>query len=275
MTTYNKEKIIKHYDVVSPYYHSLWGEHLHHGYWVSGKETKEEAQLALTKHLALVSDIKPGSRILDVGCGFGASSIYLAKNYNAETIGITISPVQVKMAQEASKIANANSCFMLMDAEAMSLDKQFDVIWSIESISHYKNKEEFFSKACQLLFPEGTIAVIDWFKKENLTANDNKKYILPIEKGMMVGLHTMGDYISTLKLNGLEIIKSEDISRNVAKTWDITLEIIKDKKFWLLALKHGWEFINFLRSFQAMKKGFASGNFVYGLIVAKKVKCAN
>src|SRR3989338_811509 len=70
MTDYNiKEKIIEHYDLVSPYYHSLWGEHLHHGFWVTGKETKEEAQLALTKHLAETAHIKSGSEILDVGCG--------------------------------------------------------------------------------------------------------------------------------------------------------------------------------------------------------------
>ena len=115
------------------------------------------------------------------------------------------------------------------------------------------------------------ISIIDWFKKENLTADENKKYILPIEKGMLVELHTMSSYISILKSAGLEIIKSEDISKNTAKTWDISLEKIKDKMFWKLALKNGKEFVNFLRSFRAMKNGFASGNFVYGLIVAKKV----
>ena len=46
---------------------------------------------------------------------------------------------------------------------------------------------------------------------------------------MMVELHTMNDYISILKSNGLEIIRSEDISKNYAKTWDISLKIIKTK----------------------------------------------
>ena len=36
----NKEKIIEHYDIASPYYRSIWGEHLHHGYWINGNETK-------------------------------------------------------------------------------------------------------------------------------------------------------------------------------------------------------------------------------------------
>jgi tocopherol O-methyltransferase len=79
MPSFNeKQKIIEHYEFVSPYYRALWGEHLHHGYWETGTETKEEAQLALTTLLAQAAQVRPGADILDVGCGFGGSSIYLA-----------------------------------------------------------------------------------------------------------------------------------------------------------------------------------------------------
>ena len=94
----DKNKIVEHYDILSPYYRSLWGEHLHHGYWIRGDESKEKAQLQLIEHLAQLADIKRGADILDIGCGFGASSLYLAKHYNATVTGITISPVQVEMA---------------------------------------------------------------------------------------------------------------------------------------------------------------------------------
>ncbi len=272
MKTYNDQKrIIEHYDLVSPYYHSLWGKHLHHGYWITGKETKEEAQLALTKHLVEMANIKSGKKILDVGCGFGASSIYLAKNYNADTIGITISSIQVDLAQKAAAQAHVGSRFLLMDAEAMTFEpNSFDIIWSIESISHYKNKEIFFRNTAQLLKQGGTVAVIDWFKKENLSADEDRKYITPIEKGMLVELRTMDNYVSILKSTGLEILKTENLNKQTSKTWDISLDIIKDKTFWRLALEHGSEFVNFLKAFRAMKNGFLSGNFVYGLIIAKK-----
>ena len=67
----DKHRIIRHYDVLSPYYRSLWGEHLHHGYWIRGDESKEKAQLQLIEHLARLAKVKPGSDILDIGCGFG------------------------------------------------------------------------------------------------------------------------------------------------------------------------------------------------------------
>src|SRR5258707_14255472 len=145
-----KQKIIEHYDVVSSYYRALWGEHLHHGYWIRGDEPKEKAQLQLIEHLAQLADIQRGKDILDIGCGFGASSIYLAKRYAATVTGITISSVQVEMASQAAAVERLDDRFLLMDAEAMDFQKQFDVVWSVESISHYQNLPRFFSSAEKL-----------------------------------------------------------------------------------------------------------------------------
>lgn len=272
MGAYNsKEKIVQHYDFVSPFYYALWGEHLHHGYWKTGKETKEQAQEALVEYLAQAANIQPGSKTLDVGCGFGASSIYLANHYAAETTGITISPVQVAMAQKAAERVNANAHFLLMDAQAMTLNKAFDVIFSIESISHYENKKAFFQKASELLKPHGTLALIDWFKKDDLSASQYEKYIASIERGMLCELHPMRDYLSFLEANGLKIQKTENLSRHTAKTWDLATNIIKNKAaLWEIARTHGPDLVRFLSSFRAMKAGYASGAFVYGMIVSTK-----
>src|SRR6267378_3829371 len=163
-----KHRIVEHYDIVSPYYRSLWGEHIHHGYWIRGDESKEKAQLQLIDHLAQLAKIKPGSDILDIGCGFGGSSHYLAKNYNASVTGITISPVQVEMAIKTAEAERLDAKFLLMDAEAMHFQKQFDVLWSVESISHYQNIAGFFASAARLLKPGGSFAITDFFKKENV-----------------------------------------------------------------------------------------------------------
>src|ERR1700730_10419250 len=116
----NKRKIVEHYDFVSPYYHSLWGEHLHHGYWIRGNESKEVAQLQLTEHLAEVANVQTGSAVLDIGCGFGASNLYLAQKDQACATCITISPVQVEMDSKAAAAAQLDATFRLMDAEALN-----------------------------------------------------------------------------------------------------------------------------------------------------------
>ena len=72
------------------------GERIHHGLWIRGDESKQTAQVQLIEHLAQAAEIAPGARILDVGCGFGATSIYLARKVGAAATGIAISQVQVK-----------------------------------------------------------------------------------------------------------------------------------------------------------------------------------
>jgi cyclopropane fatty-acyl-phospholipid synthase-like methyltransferase len=264
-----KHKIIEHYDVVSPYYSSLWGEHIHHGYWVRGDESKEAAQIQLMDHLAQLANTKTGSRILDIGCGFGGSSLYLAKKYGASTTGITISPVQVQMAKEAAAKTNLDASFFLMDAEDMQFSEPFDLLWSVESISHYHDPRKFFASAVKFLKPGGSFALTDWFQKENLSPADKRKFIEPIEKGMMVELRGMNDYSDFLVSSGLHVVHRQDLTLNCAKSWDLGLDIIKGKKFWTLAAKHSAEFVTNLKAFRAMRAGFASGNFVYGLFVAK------
>ncbi|MFY9732099.1 MAG: class I SAM-dependent methyltransferase [Candidatus Acidiferrales bacterium] len=264
----DKQKIIRHYDVISPYYRSLWGEHIHHGYWIRGDESKEKAQVQLIEHLAQRANVKQHSDVLDIGCGMGASSLHLAKTYHANATGITISQVQVELANEAAAAEHLNVKFLLMDAEAMNFQKQFDLLWCVESISHFERRAEFFASAAKLLKPSGTLAIIDWFKKDNLTPSQIRKFIDPIEKGMLAKLQTMDDYESLLASNRLEIAHREVLNKNCAKTWDLCIDILRDKELWKIAVRHGAAFVSHLRAFRAMRAGFASGNFVYGLFVA-------
>lgn len=266
----DKQRILDHYNRASPYYRALWGEHLHHGYWIGGDESKEVAQSQLVEYLAQAANIQPRARILDIGCGFGASSICLAGKYGVQAVGITLSPLQVEMANQASRQAGAATTFLCMDAESMHFDEPFDVLWSIESISHYQDVPRFFSNAARLLKPGGTFALTDWFKQKSLPPRAHQKFLRPIEDGMLVELHTMLDYEAWLAAAGLHVTRSEVLNQHTAKTWDLCLDIIKDKSLWQLAARHGPDFLRFFRAFKAMRAGFSSGHFVYGLLVARK-----
>jgi len=266
----DKRKIVEHYDFVSPYYQSLWGDHIHHGYWIRGDESKELAQVQLMEHLAELANVQTGSTVLDIGCGFGGSSIYLAKKYKASATGITISPVQVEMARKAATVAQSDARFLLMDAESLDFSQPFDLLWSVESISHYHDRRSFFTNAVKFLKPGGVFALTDWFKKAGLSATQERKFIEPIERGMFIDLETMDDYEFHLNASGLQIVQRQDLSRQCAKSWDLALDMIRDKSFWALAAKMGKDFVTNLRAFRAMRAGYTSGNFVYGLFIARK-----
>jgi tocopherol O-methyltransferase len=130
-------KIGKFYDLGSPLYLRVYGRHIHDGYYITGKETKQEAQENLIKLLVEKAGIKNGAKILDVGCGVGGSSIWMAEKLGAATMGITISPVQVEIARKLAKEKNVNSKFLLMNAEEMQFDETFDIVWLVAAATHF------------------------------------------------------------------------------------------------------------------------------------------
>jgi tocopherol O-methyltransferase len=263
-------KIREHYDIASPLYRELWGQHIHHGYWISGNESKEEAAQNLVDLLIGKSGLERGSKVLDVGCGVGGTSVYLAKEWNCDVTGITISPVQVEMARQAA-LGLPNAPHFLVDyANDISVEGPFDIIWSVEMISHLNNRDNLFRRASELLKPGGKMCITDWWKAEGLSAADERKYIQPIEKPMLVSLPTYTEYSAYIEKYGFRVQYYEDISERVARTWDITSESIKPKAIWNFATRHGLAFIDFLHSFKAMRAGFKSGAFRYPAMVLEK-----
>ncbi len=208
-----KDRIRHHYEVASDYYYSLWGEHIHHGYFVSPADTKEVAQIRLISLLLEKSALPTGSRVLDVGCGIGGTSRYLAREKGCKVTGVTISPRQVEIAtklsedgassrsQEADILTNGsegatsdgsiqlgklggNVKFIELDAEKMGeyfQNKTFDCVWISEAMSHLPNKALFFQNAAKLLNPGGRLVVADWFKSEDCTEAEMEADIKPIE----------------------------------------------------------------------------------------------
>lgn len=263
-------KIRAHYDFASPFYETLWGRHIHHGYYQNGDESKETAAENLIKLLIERSQIARGSRVLDVGCGVGGSAIWLAEKMDCQVTGITISPVQMQMAVEASCRLPNKPVFLIADANDLSLKNSFDVIWAVEVLTHLNNRAGFFKKAAELLVPGGKICEAAWLKDDRFFGKHEEKHLTEIEKGMLVSLPNLSEYEMHFKNNNLRLLYYEDISAQVAATWDICMEIIKDKTLWQLAAHHGKEFINFLKSFKAMRAGFRTGAFKYAVMILEK-----
>jgi hypothetical protein len=88
---------------------------------------------------------------------------------------------------------------------------------------------------------------------------------------MFVRLEEIGHYEEFLCSNGMEILRREELTKECARTWDLCMEIIGDAAFWSLAAKQGKNFVRYLNSFRAMRAGYSSGAFVYGLLVARKL----
>ena len=126
----------------------LWGEHVHLGYYGNPprrrdfRRAKEDFVHELVRWSGL-DQLPPGSRVLDVGCGIGGSARILARDYGLDVLGISISPGQIRRAQELTP-AGLSCRFAVMDALDLELpDAGFDAVWSVEAGPHMPDKQRY------------------------------------------------------------------------------------------------------------------------------------
>jgi len=149
----------------------LWGEHVHLGHYGSPprrrdfRRAKEDFVHELVRWSGL-DQLPPGSRVLDVGCGIGGSARILARDYGLDVLGISISPGQIRRAQELTP--TGLSCrFAVMDALALGLpDASFDAVWSVEAGPHMPDKQRYADELLRVLKPGGRLAVADWNRRD-------------------------------------------------------------------------------------------------------------
>jgi tocopherol O-methyltransferase len=271
-----REKIGKFYDLGSPFYLQVYGRNIHDGYYITGKETKKEAQENLTSFLVEKAGIKNGAKILDVGCGVGGSSIWMAEKLGAATMGITISPVQVEIARKLVKGKNVNSKFLLMNAEEMQFDETFDVVWLVAAATHFLDQEKFIKLATKSLDTGGKFVIFDWMLDEHVTDPSADRYVKPVaEKMLLSSLYPMSTYIKWFIANGYRIIYSKDVTNRTIKTWDHPLSVITKRGNLKLAAyitkEEMLEILNFFKSIGAMKIAMKKHRLIAGIVIAEKL----
>ncbi|MEH1836925.1 MAG: methyltransferase domain-containing protein [Nostoc sp.] len=149
-----------------------WGEHIHLGHYGLPPRRKDflAAKSDFVHYMVKwggLDKLPNGTTVLDVGCGIGGSSRILARDYGFAVTGITISPQQVKRAQELTP-QELNAHFAVDDAMALSFaDASFDVVWSIEAGPHMPDKAVFARELMRVLKPGGVLVVADWNQRDN------------------------------------------------------------------------------------------------------------
>ncbi|BAU63024.1 putative delta(24)-sterol C-methyltransferase [Stanieria sp. NIES-3757] len=149
-----------------------WGEHIHLGHYGSPLQRKDFiiAKLDFVHEMVKwggLDQLPTGTTLLDVGCGIGGSSRILAQDYGFAVTGITISPQQVKRAQELTS-EGVDAKFFVDDAMQLSFpDASFDVVWSVEAGPHMPDKAVFAQELMRVLKPGGILVVADWNQRDD------------------------------------------------------------------------------------------------------------
>ncbi|MEO1082890.1 MAG: cyclopropane-fatty-acyl-phospholipid synthase family protein [Acidobacteriota bacterium] len=149
----------QHYEVPAAFYQRVLGRYRKYscGYWPPGVtdfDASEEAMLALSAERAQVAD---GQRILDMGCGWGSMSLYLAEKLpNASITGVSNSASQREfILGQARERGLDNLEIFTCDINKFVPVGHFDRIVSIEMLEHVRNYRELFERMSGWLTPDG------------------------------------------------------------------------------------------------------------------------
>ena len=170
----------KHYDIGNDLYECMLDKRMIYscGFWKNAV-TLDEAQEAKLDMVCRKLALKPGMRILDIGCGWGGMAQFAAQNYGVEVLGITISKEQVSLASE--RCAGLPVEIRLQDYR--NLSETFDRILSLGMFEHvgYKNYRTFMDKVCSLLKEDGLFLLhtIGSNRSQKTTDSWIQKYIFP------------------------------------------------------------------------------------------------
>lgn len=275
----NRDKITQiianFWDKTTEGWRTIWGPHIHHGYYENNQKiTPLQAQEILIEKLVELIELQSGMKILDAGCGMGGSSIYLAKKFHANVIGITLSQKQVDIARQQCQSENINHVeFKIEDALALNsfADNSFDIIWSLESCEQFYDKNLFIEQAFRVLKPGGKLMLATWCsdqeKYEGALAKKYKKLCLAFDLPYMP---TISAYQTSLEHGGFIVKKVFDWSDYVKKSWDIGISLINAYSFIQVIKMGGWRGFRFAQQVKLMRDAFQQQRVRYGVFVAEK-----
>jgi tocopherol O-methyltransferase len=278
------QQIQQFYDASSGLWENIWGEHMHHGYYgVDGKKKldRRQAQIDLIEELLRWSayNSPENPKIIDIGCGIGGSSLYLAEKLHGEVVGITLSPVQANRAEDRATAAGLSERATFKVANALDIpypDNTFDLVWTLESGEHMPDKEKFLRECYRVLKPGGRMILATWCHRSTegragaLTTNETKHLQKIYDVYCLPYVISLPDYEELATKCGFQGMQSADWSVAVAPFWDVVIDSSITPQAIFGLLKSGWKTIQAALSLKLMSQGYERGLIKFGLITATK-----
>lgn len=248
----DKAAVAYHYNVATEFYEAFLDKNMVYSSAIfeSMDESLDDAQVRKLDNICQQLELKPGQRLLDVGCGWGALMRHAAENYGVEVVGITLSPPQAEVAnRRAAEAGLSDRCKAIVcDYREMEEWASFDAIASVEMFEHVGREmlTTYFTQAYKLLKPGGL------FMNQGTTVETDdarrrypafiKSYIFP--DGEVLPVHVA---IQASEESGLEVLKVNSLrlhyvetckrwAENLAAAHDEVLEFVGEPTYraWLL-----------------------------------------
>lgn len=259
----SRRNVAHHYDISSELYDLFLGETKQYtcAYFRRPDMTLDEAQAAKMAHIGAKLLLKPGMRVLDIGCGFGTLALTLARDHGVQVTGITLSEVQLAEAQARAREASLEGQVSFRLQDYRDVAETYDRVVSVGMMEHVglPHLRTYFRKVADLM-PQDGVALIHyigrWSPPDTISPWFNKyifpgAYCPPISQAMRVVEKT------GLILSDLEVWRGhyERTLQEWLKRFDANLDRVR-------AL-HDDRFVRMWRYYlHGAEAGFAEGHLV-------------
>jgi len=237
ITNYNfpgrsKKNVEHHYDIGEELY-DLFLDKKHRqyscAYFKKDDETLEDAQQNKINHIIKKLKLKPGQKVLDIGCGWGGMAFEIARQSQCEVKGISLSENQINYCKNKAKELNLDNQVRFELCDYRAINDKFDRIVSVGAFEHFGKKfyKTFFKKIKNIMNENGicllhTIGSVD---APGPVQPFIQKYIFP--GGIIPSL---SDMVDPIEKTGLILSDCETLIHHYDKTLKIWLDRFMQNK---------------------------------------------
>lgn len=196
---------------------------IHREVWGPGVQSEKEAYEYVNKLVSsvigkLAQDFPAPMRVLDLGCGVGGTLFYLAERMPIEALGVSLSPVGIRMAEDLARDAGFDGVCRFVEANYLDLPEleSCHAVYAIEAFLHGPDAGKFFRSASSVLAVGGRLIVCDDFSTERAERSLDRKAMRDLAE-FKRGWH-VGSLITTAQANvhavdaGLRLIDDQDLT---------------------------------------------------------------
>ncbi|MGA2655640.1 MAG: methyltransferase domain-containing protein [Gammaproteobacteria bacterium] len=214
-----------------------------------------------------------GQKVLDFGAGAGGPACYIAKQFDAQVLGLEFSPLLLESAKQLALQNNLSTRVefaQIHDPASLGLTQKFDLIYSINSLSHCKDKELLFAQLSSTLRSNGTLAIMDWFHKSPNYSEATQAFFKFTDD--IFYLNTPQEYLQRLEKNKLSYVNFKDTTKSIRQECEALIQALKTTHQGEIIASFGAEYYEWwVEYWSLLYAAMQSGDLIKGHVQGVKV----